>query len=196
MLYKLTAYTIAQLLTWFVAVVVSIIIWKRRNSRGGWPLFLLFVAVAEWALCNGLEAAAVPQELKIFWSKVAYLGTQTSLVLLVLFALQYNARGKRITLLTSDCYSLSLPYVPFGNNEMQLGSGVAFLPGRQAPTASYIITARILGFIAYIFTMVSVGTADPPLFCSTFTENISRPEPVCFHCFCHPCRILDVYHEP
>ena len=118
MLYKLTAYTIAQLLTGFVAVVVSIIIWKRRNSRGGWPLFLLFVAVAEWALCNGLEAAAVPQELKIFWSKVAYLGAQTSPVLLVLFALQYNGSGKaHHTFNFSIVIRYPCAYVPFGSNQ-------------------------------------------------------------------------------
>ena len=162
MLYKLTAYTIAQLLTGFVAVAVSVIVWKRRASRGGWPLFLLFVAVAEWALCNGLEAAAVPQELKIFWSKVAYLGAQTSPVMLVLFALQYNGRGKRITLLTSALLFVipALTILLAATNETHGLIWVAFSPG--PPGTNSLIYHHGPAFwvsIAYIFTMVSVGTA-------------------------------------
>ena len=174
----MTAYTIAQLLTGFVAVVVSIIIWKRRNSRGGWPLFLLFVAVAEWALCNGLEAAAVPQELKIFWSKVAYLGTQTSPVLLVLFALQYNARGKRITPLTSALLFVipALTFLLAATNEMHGLIWVAFSPG--PPGTNSLIYHHGPAFwisIAYIFTMVSVGTAVL-LFSAVRSQKIYRDQ--------------------
>lgn len=57
MLYELTPYTIAQFATGVVSIIVSFFVWKRRSSRGGWPLFLLFVMVSEWALANGLEAA-------------------------------------------------------------------------------------------------------------------------------------------
>ena len=162
MLYQLTAYTIAQLLTGFVAVAVSVVVWKRRNSRGGWPLFLLFVAVAEWALCNGLEAAAVTQELKIFWSKVAYLGTQTSPVLLVLFALQYNGRGKRITLFTTALLFV-IPVITIllaATNEMHGLIWVAFSPGPQGTNSLiYHHGPAFWVSVAYIFTMVSVGTA-------------------------------------
>ena len=158
----MTAYTIAQLLTGLVAVAVSIIIWKRRASRGGWPLFLLFVAVAEWALCNGLEAAAIPQELKIFWSKLAYFGAQPSPVLLVLFALHYNGRGKRVTPLTS----ILLFFIPAitillaATNETHGLIWVSFSPG--PPGTNSLIYHHGPAFwvsIAYIFTMVSVGTA-------------------------------------
>ena len=162
MLYQLTAYTIAQLLTGFVAVAVAVIVWKRRASRGGWLLFLLFIAIAEWALCNGLEAAAVPQELKIFWSKVAYLGAQTSPVILVLFALQYNGRGKRTTLLTSALLFVipALTILLVATNETHGLIWVAFSPG--PPGTNSLIYHHGPAFwvsIAYIFTMVSVGTA-------------------------------------
>ena len=57
MAYLLTPYTIAQLATGVVSIITVFFVWKRRASRGGWPLFLLFVMVSEWALANGLEAA-------------------------------------------------------------------------------------------------------------------------------------------
>ena len=57
MAYLITPYTIARLLTGVVSIIVTFFVWKRRTSRGGWPLFLLFVMVSEWALANGLKAA-------------------------------------------------------------------------------------------------------------------------------------------
>lgn len=162
MLYELTAYSIAQLLTGLVAIAVSIIIWKRRNSRGGWPLFLLFMAVSEWALCNGLEAAAVPLDLKIFWSKMVYLGAQTSPVLLVLFALQFGSRGKRVTHITLVLFFL-IPLITIllaATNEMHGLIWDAFTPG--PPGTNSLIYHHGPAFwisVAYIFVMVSVGTA-------------------------------------
>lgn len=94
--YLLAPYAIAQFATAAVSIVVTVMMWKHRSARSGWYLFMLFVAISEWALANGLEAAAVPQELKIFWSKVAYLGIQTSPVFLMFFALSYTGRVHRI----------------------------------------------------------------------------------------------------
>jgi diguanylate cyclase (GGDEF)-like protein/PAS domain S-box-containing protein len=162
MLYKLTAYTIAQLFTGLVAIVVAFFVWKRRASRGSWPLLLLFVAVAEWAISNGLEAAAIPQDLKIFWTKIAYLGVQTSPVLLVLFALNYNGRGKRVTPLTSALLFV-IPVITIvlaATNDSHGLIWVAFSPGPEGTNSLiYHHGPAFWISVAYTFTMVSVGTA-------------------------------------
>ena len=75
----MTGYIISQLLTGVAAIIVSAFIWKRCESpREGGLHFPIFDAVGERVICNGLEAAAVPQELKLFWPMIAYLSAQTS----------------------------------------------------------------------------------------------------------------------
>ena len=122
----------------------------------------MFVAIAEWSLCNGLEAAAIPQELKIFWSKVAYLGAQTSPVLLVLFALQFSGRGKRFTPLTTALLFLVplITIVLAATNDIHGMIWISFSPG-PIGTNSLIYHHGPAFWIAmaYIFIMVSIGTA-------------------------------------
>lgn len=162
MIYKLTPYVIAQLLTSVVSIVAAIFLWKRRASRGGWPLLLLFVMVAEWALANGLEAAAVAGDLKILWSKVAYIGAQTSPVLLVLFALQYTGRGKGITPLKTIALFL-IPVVTIilaATNELHRLIWTGFTSGPEGTNS--LIYQHGLAFwisISFVFTMVITGTA-------------------------------------
>lgn len=83
------------LVTGVIVLIAAFHIWQRRDSRGGWPLFLLFVAIFEWALATGLEAATVQLDLKNFWSRTSYYGTQFSAPLLLLFALGYTGREKK-----------------------------------------------------------------------------------------------------
>jgi diguanylate cyclase (GGDEF)-like protein/PAS domain S-box-containing protein len=159
--YELTPYTIAQLVTGIVSIVVATFVWKRHNTRGGWALFFLFVMVSEWALANGLEAAAVPQELKILWSKIAYLGAQTSPVLLFLFALKYSGRGRQISPLTTALLFLVPAITIFlaWTNELHGLIWSGFSPG-LAGTNSLIYNHGIAFWISmiYVFSMVAFGT--------------------------------------
>jgi len=162
MKYLLTPYTFAQILTGVVAILVAGIVWKRRESRGGWPLFLLFIAVSEWALANGFEAAAVPQDLKILWSKIGYIGSQISPVLLLLFALQYTGRGKRINPLTTGLLFVIPAMIIFlaGTNDTHGLIWVGYSPG-PIGTNSLIYRHGPAFWIAmaYIFTVVAATTA-------------------------------------
>jgi diguanylate cyclase (GGDEF)-like protein/PAS domain S-box-containing protein len=95
--YILTPYAIAQFITAIVSSVVVIALWKRRFERGGFALFFLFVALTEWAFCIGMESAAVTLPLKIAWSQWAYIGTQSSSVLIYIFALKYSKKTREIS---------------------------------------------------------------------------------------------------
>ena len=156
--YQFTLYTAAQLATGAVAIIVSIHAWRRRNSRGGWPLFFLFLAVSEWAIANGLEAAAIPLELKVFWSKVSYLGSQVTSPLLLLFVLQYTGKGRKISIITT-AFLFLVPLIIIylaGTNEVHGLIWVDFLPG-PAGTNSLIYRhgPAYWASIAYIFSLIA-----------------------------------------
>jgi len=162
MKYLLTPYTIAQLTTGVIAIIVSIIIFRKRDTRGGWPLFLLFIAVSEWALANGLEAAAVPAELKIIWSQVAYVGTQVSPPLVLLFALQYTGQGRKISPLATGLIFVIPAVIIFlaATNNTHGLIWVDFLPG--PPGTNSLIYRHGPAFwvsIAFIFSVVAAANA-------------------------------------
>lgn len=162
MKYLLTPYSIAQLFTGVVAIIVSVIIWRKRDTRGGWPLFLLFVAVSEWALANGLEAAAVPLELKVFWSTAAYVGAQLSPPLVLLFALQYTGQGRKMAPLTIG----SLFVIPTVIILLAATNGahgliwVNFLPGPLGTNSLiYQHGPAFWVSIAFIFSVIAAANA-------------------------------------
>jgi diguanylate cyclase (GGDEF)-like protein/PAS domain S-box-containing protein len=162
MKYLLTPYSIAQLFTGVVAIIVSVIIWRKRDTRGGWPLFLLFIAVSEWALANGLEAAAVPPELKIFWSKTAYIGAQVSPPLVLLFALQYTGQGRKITPITTGLFFVipTAIIILAATNDVHGLIWVDFLAG--PPGTNSLIYRHGPAFwvsIAFIFSVVAAANA-------------------------------------
>jgi diguanylate cyclase (GGDEF)-like protein/PAS domain S-box-containing protein len=95
--YILTPYAIAQFITTIVSLLVVCVVWKWRFERGGMPLLLLFIALTEWAFCNGMESSAVTLPLKITWSQWGYIGAQTSPVFLFIFALNYSGKIQRLT---------------------------------------------------------------------------------------------------
>jgi diguanylate cyclase (GGDEF)-like protein/PAS domain S-box-containing protein len=96
--YIFSPYAIAQFVTAFVSFLVVIVLWKRRFDRGGFALFFLFIALTEWIFCLGMESAAVTLPQKIAWSQWAYIGTQTSPVLIFIFALKYSKKTKDISI--------------------------------------------------------------------------------------------------
>lgn len=161
MRYLLTPYAIAQLLTSIVASLVAGFVWKRRKSRGGWPLFLLFIAIAEWALANGFESAAVPLDLKIFWSKISYIGSQSSPVLILLFALQYTGKGGRVTPLSTGLLFIVPSAIMFlaGTNDVHHLIWTGFQPGPEGTNSLiYLHGPAFWLAMAYVFILVAIST--------------------------------------
>jgi diguanylate cyclase (GGDEF)-like protein/PAS domain S-box-containing protein len=92
-----TPYSAILFVTAAISAVVAFVAWQRRASPGGTPLALLMLAVTEWATVAALEAAAVEQSAKILWSKLDYVGSNSTAVLLLIFALEFTHRPKWLT---------------------------------------------------------------------------------------------------
>jgi PAS domain S-box-containing protein len=94
MFWQFNAYIVVYFLTAAVSAGVAAYAWHRRTVPGAAHLAWLMAAGAEWALAAGFEAAAVGVPAKVFWSKVEYLGFNSSPVLFLLFALAYSRPGR------------------------------------------------------------------------------------------------------
>ncbi|MHB8894264.1 MAG: histidine kinase N-terminal 7TM domain-containing protein [Candidatus Geothermincolia bacterium] len=94
---QINAYTVSLFVAALISAGLSYYAWKRRSVTAGAELAALMLAVALWALFQGMEGIATTRALKMFWSATAYLGSQTTPVLLLLFALRYTRKGAWIT---------------------------------------------------------------------------------------------------
>jgi len=95
--YEFALHTWAMLGTFPVALIIAIILFHRRSVPSALYLSLMEFAVAIWALFAFFESASTTVPLKLFWSKVAYLGTPPSPILFFLFALAYTKNFKFLT---------------------------------------------------------------------------------------------------
>ena len=63
--------------------------WQRRKTKGGYYLAWAVLVIAIWTLSVGLDYAAVPISLKVFFEKLEYTFHSTTITLLAMFALAY-----------------------------------------------------------------------------------------------------------
>ncbi|MBP2029398.1 PAS domain S-box-containing protein [Methanohalophilus levihalophilus] len=80
-----------------LSFLIALTLWYRRTSLGGLTLFLLMLAIIEWQVCASLESIAVGIPAKVFWSKICYVGTLSTPVLLLVFSMQYANLEKWLT---------------------------------------------------------------------------------------------------
>jgi diguanylate cyclase (GGDEF)-like protein/PAS domain S-box-containing protein len=90
MSFVLTPYVLVFAVTALIATLAAGIAWARRLTPGAPTLALVMVAVTLWVSAAGLEAAAVPVQDKVFWSKVEYLGGNATVLFWLVFILQYT----------------------------------------------------------------------------------------------------------
>ena len=90
MVWQLDLYVVILFCGAVVAGAVAVTAWKRPVAAGGRSLAFLMAAIFVWSLAAAIEAAAVGDPAKIFWSKAEYLGIATTPLLLFLFALRYS----------------------------------------------------------------------------------------------------------
>lgn len=116
-----------------LSLVAAGLMCRRRSAPGGMLLFLLMLAVAEYTLATGLEAASVPLSWKTAWAKLQYLGSALVSTFLLLFAVKCPGL---------DCWlrgwrRLARGLVPAANlaavstNQFHDWARIGFLPGRS-----------------------------------------------------------------
>ena len=89
MLFKLTPISIAVFIAALVDVFFAYSSWQRRKTKGGVYFAFALMAITFWTLAYGLDYAAVPVDLKVFFAKLEYLGYTSAIALFAAFALSY-----------------------------------------------------------------------------------------------------------
>jgi PAS domain S-box-containing protein len=75
-------------------LILAIHVWNRRALPGGFYFSLLMVSAALWAFTSGMESSVIDISIKIFFSKLSYLGIATIAPLWLLFTLDYSNNKK------------------------------------------------------------------------------------------------------
>jgi PAS domain S-box-containing protein len=96
MSYDFTALCYLRFFSGLIAIVLVILIWKRRLSRGAIYLMLFEISAAIWAIADGFEAAAILLPQKLLWAKISYIGIATSSIMFLLFAFSYANYAHRV----------------------------------------------------------------------------------------------------
>src|SRR3989339_9341 len=107
--YIFTIYSLLFLISSMVSFGLAIIAWKRKRERGTSELAWLMLFAGLWSFFVIFETASPTLELKIFWSKVAYVGALTTPVLYLILVLRFVGKDKYLTVK----YQIALWVVPF-----------------------------------------------------------------------------------
>lgn len=89
MVFRLTDISLILFITTLVNLFTAYTSWQRRKARGGIYFALAMLALSFWTLAVGLDYAAVPIPLKIFFAKLESLGDLSALALLTVFSITY-----------------------------------------------------------------------------------------------------------
>ncbi len=73
-----------------VAVILALYASRQSKARVSFELVLLMSAVAIWAFCEGMVNSVISLPDKILWTKISYIGNQTTPVFFLLFVLRYT----------------------------------------------------------------------------------------------------------
>lgn len=89
LLFKLTNISVILFISTLINFIVAAIGWQRRKTKAGLYFALAISALAFWTLASGFDYAAIPIPLKIFFARLEYIGYNSALAFLVLFAFYY-----------------------------------------------------------------------------------------------------------
>jgi diguanylate cyclase (GGDEF)-like protein/PAS domain S-box-containing protein len=145
----ITPYAILSGCTAGIALLVTGLAWRRRNTPGATSLAWLMLAVAWWSVALAVEYMTTGIPGKVFWAKLEFIGSLSCPVFFLLLALDYNhlqawLTRRNIALLfvipgvtlglaaTNEWHGLvwtSFTPSPVGQNLLIYGTGVAYWIG-------------------------------------------------------------------
>jgi len=77
-----------------IAFVLASIIWKRRPAPGILPLFIFLSLVSAWLITAGFQAGALDIPVKLFWTKIQYIGQAVIGIIWLYFVADYTGSKK------------------------------------------------------------------------------------------------------
>jgi signal transduction histidine kinase len=80
---------IILLITTLINFFTTYVSWQRRKNKGGMYIVLAMLGITFWTLSVGLDYAAIPIPLKVFFEKLEYTFYNSIIAILAMFALVY-----------------------------------------------------------------------------------------------------------
>lgn len=112
MIFKLTPISVAIFIAAFVNTFVAYSSWQRQKAKGGIYFAFAMLAITFWTVAAGLDYAAVPIPLKVFFAKLEYLGYMSAVALFAAFSLSYAGYED---LLKKTRFGIVLISIPISN---------------------------------------------------------------------------------
>ncbi|HKJ43870.1 MAG TPA: histidine kinase N-terminal 7TM domain-containing protein [Sunxiuqinia sp.] len=95
--YLVSPLLVILILSGVIGLIISVYLLQYRRSRGIIYLSLMQLSTAIWAFFYGMEYSATELELKIFWSKLSYLGIVFAPVFFYFFSLHFAHKQRKLT---------------------------------------------------------------------------------------------------
>jgi len=149
--WQITTPALILLATSGIVSLTAWLVWRRRETQGGHELFRLLGAILIWSLAAALEAAASNLPVKIFWSKIEYLGATNTTPFLLIFCLVFTHRKHWISA-RSMILIWTMPVVTFllaATNEWHHLIWTSFEPG-PAPAVNLYIYHHGMAYWVFI----------------------------------------------
>jgi PAS domain S-box-containing protein len=146
-----------------VSGLLAAFAWRHRTVRGAAAFAVLMLAVMEWSLSYAPDLSSSELAVKVFWSKVEYLGIVTVPVAWLAFALHYTGREhwlrRRTLALLALPSLLTLPLVWTNEAHHLIWRRVSLVPGPEFVGWKAEYGPAFWLFTGYSYLLMLAGTA-------------------------------------
>ncbi len=97
MFWQITPAAAILLAAALIVALTDWLVWRRHDTLAGIELFWLLSAIFVWCFSSAMEAAAPSLPVKVLWSKIEYLGSNSTPPLLLIFSLTYTRHRPWLT---------------------------------------------------------------------------------------------------
>jgi diguanylate cyclase (GGDEF)-like protein len=142
-----------------IVAIVTVIAWKRRQSRASSVMAWMLLAITGWTLTTGMETLVIDLNDKITWSKFEYLFASITTPLLIAFSTLYTNRqewlNRKILMLFWSIPVITILLTFTNEYHHLIWTGFTPIPG---PYNLYVYYHGPMFwiFIAYIYTSLTL----------------------------------------